>query len=125
MRGFPLAYIGLTGRRPHTNSVKEVAVRDVMQLAEPQGFRRSPRVSIDVIVPGADSGVPGGAIPVKYRELMALAAALTTRCPRCIELHTRRARRAGATELELTEATLAAATVQGDSRCLHGRRALE
>lgn len=29
----------------------------------------------------------GGAIPVKYKELMALAVAFTTQCPYCIELH--------------------------------------
>ena len=38
-----------------------------------------------------------GAVPVKYKELMAVAVALTTQCPYCIEAHTKRARTAGAT----------------------------
>jgi hypothetical protein len=28
-----------------------------------------------------------GAIPAKYKELMALAVAFTTQCPYCIEIH--------------------------------------
>ena len=32
-----------------------------------------------------------GAIPGKYKELMAVAVALTTQCPYCIEIHARRA----------------------------------
>ena len=28
-----------------------------------------------------------GAIPVKYKEMMALAVAFTTQCPYCIEIH--------------------------------------
>jgi AhpD family alkylhydroperoxidase len=38
-----------------------------------------------------------GAIPAKYRELMAVAVALTTQCQRCIERHSARAKEAGAT----------------------------
>ena len=34
-----------------------------------------------------------GAIPKKYKELIAVAAAHITRCPYCIEGHTRRANR--------------------------------
>ena len=36
-----------------------------------------------------------GAVPVKYKELMAVAVALTTQCPYCIEAHTGKARAAG------------------------------
>ena len=34
-----------------------------------------------------------GAIPTKYKELMALAVALTTQCPYCIEIHAKAAKR--------------------------------
>ena len=37
-----------------------------------------------------------GAIPKKYKELMAIAVAYTTQCPYCIEIHARSARGAGA-----------------------------
>ena len=44
------------------------------------------------------AAVAGGAIPVKYKELIAVAVALTTQCPYCIEIHCGSARRAGATD---------------------------
>jgi AhpD family alkylhydroperoxidase len=34
-----------------------------------------------------------GAIPAKYKELIALAVAFTTQCPYCIEIHAGKARR--------------------------------
>ena len=36
----------------------------------------------------------GGVIPLKYKELMAVAVALTTQCPYCIEIHSKKARKA-------------------------------
>jgi AhpD family alkylhydroperoxidase len=47
------------------------------------------------------AAVKAGAIPVKYKELMAVAVALTTQCPYCIDIHARKAKQAGATEQEL------------------------
>ena len=42
------------------------------------------------------AALAAGAIPVKYKELMAMAVAFTTQCPYCIELHTNKAREYGA-----------------------------
>src|SRR5262249_15616962 len=42
-----------------------------------------------------------GAVPRKYKELMALAVALTTQCPYCLEIHTRKAREARGTPAEI------------------------
>ena len=39
-----------------------------------------------------------GAIPRKYKELMALAVTFTTQCPYCIELHSNKARELGASD---------------------------
>ncbi len=66
-----------------------------------------------------------GVIPVKYKELMAIAVAVTTQCPYCIEIHTRRAKQAGATEQELAEATLIAAALRAGGSMTHGTHALE
>ena len=44
------------------------------------------------------AAMAAGAIPVKYKELIALAVALTTQCPYCLEIHSNKAREAGATE---------------------------
>ena len=41
--------------------------------------------------------VKAGAIPAKYKELTAIAVALTTQCPYCIEIPAKRAWAGGAT----------------------------
>jgi AhpD family alkylhydroperoxidase len=66
-----------------------------------------------------------GAIPLKYKELMAVAVALTTQCPYCIEIHAKKARKAGATEQELAETTLIAAALRAGGAITHGTHALE
>src|SRR5438876_6071707 len=66
-----------------------------------------------------------GAIPHKYKELMAVAVALTTQCPYCIEIHSKNARQAGATEQELAEATLVAAAIRAGGAMTHGTHTLE
>ncbi len=63
-----------------------------------------------------------GVIPLKYKELMAVAVALTTQCPYCIEIHAKRAKKAGATEQELAETTLVTAALRG-RRCDNSRDA--
>ena len=65
-----------------------------------------------------------GAIPVKYKELMAVAVALTSQCPSCIELHSDKARKAGATEEELAETTLVAAALRAGGAVAHGTHSL-
>jgi AhpD family alkylhydroperoxidase len=66
-----------------------------------------------------------GAIPLKYKELMAVAVALTTQCPYCIEIHAKKARKAGATEQELAETTLVAAALRAGGAVTHGTHTLE
>lgn len=60
-----------------------------------------------------------GAIPLKYKELVAVAVALTTQCPYCIEDHAARARKAGATESELAEASMVAAAMRAGAGVAH------
>src|SRR5437016_11750113 len=71
------------------------------------------------------AAVKDGAIPVKYKELIAVAVALTTQCPYCIEIHSKNARKAGATEQELAETTLVAAALRAGAAMTHGTHALE
>jgi len=61
-----------------------------------------------------------GAIPVKYKELMAVAVALTTQCPYCLEVHEAAARKAGATDDELAETTFVAAALRAGAAVTHG-----
>ena len=64
-----------------------------------------------------------GAIPVKYKELMALAVAFTTQCPYCIEIHSGRARKAGAGDAEMAEAVTVAAAQRAGAAITHGTHA--
>jgi AhpD family alkylhydroperoxidase len=70
------------------------------------------------------AAVAEGAIPVKYKELIAVAVAMTTQCPYCIEIHGGNARRAGATETELTEAALVAASLRAGAAVTHATHVL-
>src|SRR5712664_130811 len=70
------------------------------------------------------AAVADGAIPVKYKELIAVAVALTTQCPYCIDIHSNNARKAGATEAELTEAAMVAASLRAGAAVTHATHAL-
>src|SRR5258706_9270826 len=83
--------------------------------AEFKGF-----VELDSIV-----GKEDGAIPRKYRELMAIAVACTTQCPYCIEAHAKGAKAAGATREEIVEASLIAAALRAGAAATHGAMALK
>ena len=67
----------------------------------------------------------GGAIPRKYRELMALAIACTTQCPYCLDVHTKGAKRAGATREEVAETAFIAAALRAGAAVTHGTLALK
>ena len=70
------------------------------------------------------AAVAEGAIPVKYKELIAVAVALTTQCPYCIDIHSGNARKAGATEVELSEAAMVAAALRAGAAVTHATHAL-
>ena len=65
-----------------------------------------------------------GAIPGKYKELMALAVAFTTQCPYCIELHANKAREYGASAPEIAESVLVAAALRAGGAITHGTHAI-
>jgi AhpD family alkylhydroperoxidase len=68
--------------------------------------------------------VADGAIPAKYKELIAVGVALTTQCPYCIDIHASNARKAGATEAELVEAAMVAASLRAGAAVTHATHAL-
>jgi AhpD family alkylhydroperoxidase len=70
-------------------------------------------------------GRDGGAIPKKYRELIAIAVACTTQCPYCLDVHTRKAKRAGATRQEVVEVSMLAAALRAGAAVTHGALALK
>jgi AhpD family alkylhydroperoxidase len=70
------------------------------------------------------AAMAAGAIPVKYKELMALAVALTTQCPYCIDIHAKKARAAEATEQEIAEVVVIAAALRAGGAITHGTHAV-
>lgn len=61
----------------------------------------------------------GGALSVKAKQIIAVAVALTTQCPYCIDIHGVAAREAGATDEELAEAALVAAAIRAGGAITH------
>ncbi len=58
--------------------------------------------------------------PMKaHKQLMAVAVALTTQCPYCIELHVRAARQAGASDAMLTESAIVSAAMRAGGSITH------
>jgi AhpD family alkylhydroperoxidase len=60
-----------------------------------------------------------GALTVREKQLIAVAVALTTQCPYCIELHNKAARQAGASNAQLAEAALVAAAMRAGAAITH------
>ncbi len=77
-------------------------------------------LELDAVV-GREDGV----IPRKYRELIALAVACTTQCPYCLDVHSRAAKRAGATREEVAETALLAAALRAGAAVTHGALAVK
>ncbi|MCL8026903.1 carboxymuconolactone decarboxylase family protein [Nocardioides bruguierae] len=61
-----------------------------------------------------------GVLSRKTVELLAVAVALTTQCPYCLEDHSNAAREAGVTEEELAETIMVAATLRAGAGLAHG-----
>ena len=98
---------------------------DMKNLAKMKRMGELAPEAFQAFVAFDEAVVKGGVIPLKYKELIAVGVALTTQCPYCIELHSDRAKKAGATEQELTETTLIAASLRAGAAMTHGTHALE
>ena len=70
------------------------------------------------------ASVAAGEIPVKYKELIAVAVAVTTQCPYCIDIHTGNAIGAGVSETELVEAAMVAASLRAGGAVTHATHVL-
>jgi AhpD family alkylhydroperoxidase len=97
--------------------MKKLAKLNSMAELAPEAFKAF--VAFDEAV------VRGGVIPLKYKELIAIGVALTTQCPYCIEIHTKKARKAGVTDQELAETALLAAALRAGGAVTHGAHTLE
>ena len=66
----------------------------------------------------------GGLLDLKTRHLIAIAVAMSTKCPYCIDTHTREAAQAGATRDEIVEACWVASAVEAGGAASHALLAL-
>lgn len=102
----------------HYHDADDLKLLGDMRKLAPEEFKGF--VALDAIV-----GKEDGKIPRKYRELIALAVACTTQCPYCLDVHTRNARKAGATREEVAEAAFLAAALRAGAAVTHGALALK
>jgi len=72
-----------------------------------------------------EAAMAEGAIPRKYKELMALAVAFTAQCPYCLEIHAKKARDTDASEQEIAEAVVVAAALRAGAAITHGTHAMK
>ena len=98
---------------------------DMKNLGKLKRFGELAPETFKAFVAFDEAAFKGGAIPLKYKELLAVAVALTTQCPYCIEIHATRAKAAGASEQELAETTLVAAALRAGGAVTHGTHILE
>src|SRR5215475_15945278 len=90
------------------NNLKKLSQFDKLAPKAFEGFKAMDQAAL------AD-----GAIPKKYKELMALAVALTTQCPYCLEIHRKAAVDAGATEQMIAETAVVAAAMRAGAAVTH------
>lgn len=102
----------------HYHNEKDLALLKEMRKLAPIEFNAW--LNLDNVVARTD-----GVVPRKYRELMAVAVAVTTQCPYCIEAHAKAAKAAGASREELTETTFIAAALRAGGAATHGAMALK
>jgi AhpD family alkylhydroperoxidase len=63
-------------------------------------------------------------LPRKMKELIAIGVAHTTQCPYCIEGHVRAAKKAGASDQEISEAIFVAAALRAGGTFAHSTIAM-
>ncbi|HLZ35486.1 MAG TPA: carboxymuconolactone decarboxylase family protein [Nitrospira sp.] len=107
-----------------TNHDQEVAMYDMKNLAKLKNLEAHAPEAMKAFWAFDKAAWAAGAIPKKYKELIAVAVALTIQCPYCIELHVGRAREIGATDPEIAEAVLAAAALRAGGAVTHGTHAM-
>jgi AhpD family alkylhydroperoxidase len=65
------------------------------------------------------SALKDGELPAQLKELIAVAVAHITECPYCIDVHSKNAKKAGATKEQLSEAILVASAVAAGGAYTH------
>ena len=98
---------------------------DMKSLSKMKNLDANAPEAMKAFVAFDKAALAAGAIPSKYKELMALAVAFTTQCPYCIEIHANKARETGASDQEIAEAVFVAAALRAGGAITHGTHAMK
>jgi AhpD family alkylhydroperoxidase len=102
--------------------------KDVFPQATPEIAARRKQLAPDIhdaFTHFSERVFAEGALPVKTKQLIAVAVAHVTQCPYCIRGHTRAALRHGATAEEIMEAIWVAAEMRAGGAYAHSVLALD
>lgn len=92
---------------------------DMTNMARFSALRHAAPGAMDAFNALCDAVFADGALPRKTKELIAVAVALATQCPYCIEFHTKDARAFGAGDEELAEAAMVSAAIRAGGAVTH------
>lgn len=98
---------------------------DIKNLTKMKDLEANAPEAMKAFVAFDKAALAAGAIPEKYKELMALAVAFTTQCPYCIDKHANKARETGASDREIAESVLVAAALRAGGAITHGTHAMK
>ena len=102
---------------------EDVYPRSTRELAERR--RQAAPATHDAFLAFSRQVFAEGELPVKTKQLIAVAVAHVTQCPYCIAGHTRLAQRHGASEAEIMEAIWVAAEMRAGGAFAHAVVALD
>jgi AhpD family alkylhydroperoxidase len=101
--------------------------RDFYKHTEQTKFLKAKQIipaAFEAFVNFDKAAMAEGALSRKIKELIAVAVAHTTQCPACIDIHTRGAKSAGATEQEVLEAVWVTAALRAGAAVVHSSLSL-
>ena len=92
---------------------------DMANLKKVKALGKAAPAAADAFWAFDKAAMTDGVVPKKYKELIALAVALTTQCPYCLEIHRGNAVKAGATQEEIAETAMVAAALRAGAAVTH------
>src|SRR5262245_7255078 len=123
--GGPPYYRESRARRVSTPPRGGPAMYDMSHLKKLKKFAEQAASAWQGYVAFDRAALSDGAVPARTKSLIAIAVAMTTQCPYCIEVHTKKAKAAGCTEQEIAEVVLVAAALRAGAAVTHGTHSLD
>lgn len=107
------------------NGQQETSLYEMSNVSKLKLLATLSPVAMQAFVAFDKAALADGAIPSKYKELIALGVAFTTQCPYCIGIHADKAREWGASDQEIAECVLVAAALRAGGAVTHGTHAFQ